>query len=243
MVSVVVSYSSLEAPFLPALVREAALFSDDIVAVSNTHLFDGTPEVPPTVPAPARHIVQQWSPEKPPKHWHNNARWLGAQAAPHDWVLFVDGDEVPEGARMHEWVMNDLRGRSSSYDAYSFGCYWYFRNPTLRATKEFECAVMLRKALCTEEFLHSPDERWEFRKHPNIQAQEHVTDTQGAFWHHYSWVRSKKAMLKKVASWAHKNDRDWPALIEAESARPFAGTDLIFGFTYEQAPNRFGIVL
>ena len=32
--------------------------------------------------------------------------------------------------------------------------------------------------------------------------------------HHYSWVRTQEECLQKARTWGHRNERDWPLLIE-----------------------------
>jgi hypothetical protein len=50
---------------------------------------------------------------------------------------------------------------------------------------------------------------------------------------HYSWVRTKEEMLRKVTSWAHSNDTNWTALVEEEFSREFNGTDFVHGYQYD----------
>lgn len=51
--------------------------------------------------------------------------------------------------------------------------------------------------------------------------------------HHYSWVRTKGEMLKKVETFGHKSDRDWVALVEKEFSHEFSGKDFVSGYEYE----------
>ena len=55
--------------------------------------------------------------------------------------------------------------------------------------------------------------------------------------HHYSWVRSKKEMLKKVLSWGHKTDRNWKALVEKEFEKEKVNKDFIHGYEYEDVKS------
>ena len=61
------------------------------------------------------------------------------------------------------------------------------------------------------------------------------------FVHHYSWVRTKEEMLKKVENWGHKHDKNWTSLIEEEFSRPFNGTDFVHGYSYNIVENKFNI--
>ena len=58
------------------------------------------------------------------------------------------------------------------------------------------------------------------------------------FIHHYSWVRTKEEMLKKVLNWGHKDDSfDWISKIEEEFSRDFNGTDFIHRYNYNIVNN------
>ena len=51
--------------------------------------------------------------------------------------------------------------------------------------------------------------------------------------HHYSWVRTKDEMLKKVLTWGHNKDRDWVKLIEEEFTRPFNGKCFVNNYEFK----------
>jgi hypothetical protein len=59
--------------------------------------------------------------------------------------------------------------------------------------------------------------------------------------HHYSWVRTRDEMMKKVQSWGHKNDRDWVALVNEEFSAPFKGSDFVHGYKYKTVSPLFDI--
>ena len=56
--------------------------------------------------------------------------------------------------------------------------------------------------------------------------------------HHYSWVRTKEQLLRKVASWGHNWERNWTEEVEKEFSRPFNGVDFVHGYEFvEVAPH------
>ena len=59
--------------------------------------------------------------------------------------------------------------------------------------------------------------------------------------HHFSWVRTKEEMLKKVRSWGHKGDRNWIELVEKEFSTDFQKTDFIHGYQYKIVEPLFNI--
>jgi hypothetical protein len=59
--------------------------------------------------------------------------------------------------------------------------------------------------------------------------------------HHYSWVRTKEEMLRKVKSWTHSGDRDWVSQVEKEFAHEFNGTDFVHGYEYNIVENKFNL--
>lgn len=59
--------------------------------------------------------------------------------------------------------------------------------------------------------------------------------------HHFSWVRNKEDMLKKVKNWGHNSDKNWINLVEKEFSRPFNGTDFVHGYEYNIVENKFNL--
>ena len=59
--------------------------------------------------------------------------------------------------------------------------------------------------------------------------------------HHYSWVRTKEQMLKKVRTWWHNKDRNWEKSVEEEFSRPFSGKDFVHGYEYKTVENKFNL--
>ena len=58
-------------------------------------------------------------------------------------------------------------------------------------------------------------------------------DNQPLF-HHYSWVKKKEEMLKKVSCWGHREDKDWEPLVHKEFSEEFRGEDCLYGLTYKE---------
>jgi hypothetical protein len=242
-ISVAVSYCSLDAAFLEPLLREASKFSDDITVVATDHLFNGEPEdlkvfyeITSKFPSVTT-FVQKWSNSRPVRHWHNASRWEGVVRTRHPWVLQLDGDEVPDGARMKEY----LEQCDFAKDGYAFECYWYFRSPRFRSQTTAICGLLMPKKHLTRSFIFTESERGEFRNRADLSVEEHIVWQGKPVMHHFSWVRSKDVLLKKVSSWAHKADRDWKSIIEEEFSHPFSGTEHVHGFQYDTVENTFNI--
>lgn len=244
-ISTVISYCSLDARFLEKCIQQAGAFSKEVVVVSADHRFNGDPEdstllndVKARYPL-VRFIELAWSDIETSRYWHNAMRWAGKEAVSTPWVMFLDADEIPEGERMRAF----LAQQPMDQDAYIFSCYWYFREATFQAKKTEHCGLLIRRDLLDEEMVYSEHERWECKQHPNLKIADMVTDHGKSLIHHYSWVRTKEEMLKKVASWGHRHDRDWVADIEKEFSGPFTGRDFVHRYKYRKVINRFDIVL
>ena len=95
--------------------------------------------------------------------------------------------------------------------------YFYFLSPALRANT-IDCAgIIVSKSeldRLPEHYLCDVEsERDTILKHFE-HYQEFVMDDQDTpMVHHYSLVRTKEEMLKKVQSWGHREDKEWPELI------------------------------
>jgi hypothetical protein len=81
---------------------------------------------------------------------------------------------------------------------------------------------------------------------PNIINGDHqkILSKEGLpMLHHFSWVRTKEEMFKKVKNWGHYRDRDWISCIEEEFTRPFNGKDFVHGYEYNTVDNIFNILI
>ncbi len=254
-VGTVVNFCSNESRFIRPCLEQALLFSNQVVVVLANHFFDGTPEnrdlleqiyaafpncqfveypfVPGSIP---KRIFQN---VRPDAFWHCLSRLIGASVL-HDSiesVLFLDADEVIDGARFAEWL--DCSGYEC-HTALKLANYWYFRESIYRAD-HFEDSVVLaqRKALSSDLLLHNHERDAIYELLPGPKRRM-VMGTDGIpMVHHFSWVRTQQEMLNKVRRWGHKNDRDWEALVLREFEGPFQGTDFVHGYRFDTVESPF----
>lgn len=231
-ISVVVSYCSLENRFMRKLINECLKFTKDIVVASFDKFLDETEDTNLIkdfdIPYVNRIIVPIFKIDN--KLNHNLLRWCGLKQAKNDFILFLDGDEIPDGQLMDEYLSNV---NYKKYDAISFMCYWYFREPFLRANTTEECGVMLKKELLNKDWIFHESERWNFRNKTNNFLDNQVHEGK-IIMHHYSWVRTKDQMLQKVKAWAHSHERNWTELVEEEFKGEFKGRDFVHNYTYQK---------
>jgi len=246
MISTVISFSTLELRFFPALISEVKKFSDDIVVVAYDHFFDGSPEDLVSINAlivkypDVRWEIGQWNPQKDSKYWHNYARWCGTAMVKNRYVLYLDADEIPEGDLMRQYLETEPLGEHALY---MFSCYWYFREPQFRATTLEGCGLLADTTQLTEEMFFTIYERWIYLPFPALKSKMYCDLGGKTIMHHYSWVRTKEEMLTKVKSWAHRNDCNWTERVEQEFTHDFNGRDFVHGYSYVRVPNTFNIQL
>ena len=239
MISVVISYCSNDKPFIQPLLNECKKFSNDIVIVSTNHFLDGTydEELEDLTQEDVKHIIYPWEVDKDPKFWHNHNRFLGLQQAQKSYVLFLDADEIPDGKMMLEFLQSGIH---LSMPIISFECYWYFREATFRALTTERCGVLYNRGYLTEELIYHPMERWSFEMTQTPRLDKYTFRNQ-ILMHHFSWVRTKEQMLKKVKSWAHQGDKQWVSLIEEEFQYSFKGRDFVHNYKFTDVENIFKI--
>lgn len=269
-IGVVINYCSNEEPFIRTLLRQCGLFADKIAVSCGSNFFDGAPEdesrisrleaefpnvrfvrfeVTPTVPD--NDVARRMG--RPISYWHNLARWTGFQAlemadTEGDWLLFLDADEIPEGDKVAAFAIRflaDVGGRLAAINVMKMANFWYFRDPTLQATQYEDSPIFSRARVCTRAAIFDPQERHGMaRRAAPAHLLRNVFGTDGLpMFHHYSWVRTKAQMLRKVSTWGHRDDRNWVALVEEEFSRPFNGRDFVNGYSFRTVANRFGIPL
>jgi hypothetical protein len=237
-IGTVINYCTLEYRFIGCCINAVLPFSSQIVLVAADRLFDGTPENRELLNKTyeeACHIdiVEYTWRENDPIFLHNMSRWTGLQNLRDDieFVLFLDADEIVDQNFIEcLLIFEELILR---YDAFLCRCYWYFRETKYRA-KTWELAgLLVRKNKLTKKNMFTPKERNGIvdSARPNVLLLSYIDGTPVV--HHYSWVRTKEEMLKKVKSWGHRDNINWEKLIEEEFAHEFLGTDFLPGHHYE----------
>jgi glycosyltransferase involved in cell wall biosynthesis len=185
------------------------------------------------------HVIEyEWDITKSPRWHHNMSRWIGIQHTDTEYLLLLDADEIFDGTLFAKYLAT---GKHLDYDVVSFSCYWYFREPVYRATTPEMAGSLYKKSICTDALIFSDMERWAYRQHSDLKVIENERVDDIVISNHYSWVRTKKEMLRKVISWGHASDRDWVNAVHEEFSRPFNGTDFVHGYRYEIVSNIFDL--
>jgi hypothetical protein len=245
-------YSTNEFRFLEANLKQLSKFSDEIIITICSHFFSGDPENEELLKTSLDIIskynkcivkIFEWENlDKKPRYYHNLSRKIGTSIAKNEWLFFVDADEIPDN-NFKDWFDTVKH----TENAYVLTCSWYFRQPIYRAKSNETNGLVVLKKDCNWD-LDSNLEReqiyqklWDENRifHGDISP---VLGLDGeVLIHHYSWVRSKEQMIKKVKNWSHKYDRDWVSLVEEEFSRDFNGTDFVHNYSYEIVENKFKI--
>ena len=258
-IATIVNFSSNESRFIKSTLEQALTFSMQVIVPVCDHFFDGSEENRPLLEKiyaafpECLFVEYPYLPKKIPKKilkqvetahfWHSLSRLVGFNFVDEEAesLLFLDADEIPDGKQFLEWL------NCSDYmhhTALKLSNYWYFRQPTHQALK-FEDSIVLaqKKALEWEILLHKEERDAIYNLLPNPKRR-HVFGPDGhPMFHHYSWVRTKEEMLKKVRAWGHRADRDWEALVQEEFNAPFRGTDFVHGYSYKSVNPPFEISL
>ena len=234
MISVIISYCNNDFKFIEENISEAKKFSDDIIIVFCKHSFDGEREDIGVlnkmidVSSGCRLCEIPFKNGRANKYHHNLMRFEGKKMAKNDYVLFLDADEIMEGELFRHYLSEK---KYLEYDVISFKCYWYFRERQNRAVQTEQAAVLCKKEICDEGYIFSEAERWEFFNR-KMKFLENETFGEKVLCHHYSWVKTKDEMLKKVRCWGHRDERNWVALIEEEFKHEFRKTDFVHNYNY-----------
>jgi hypothetical protein len=251
--------------FLETTLREASHLFQDVVIATGTRLWnENDPENMEKVDDFDKNVVSKYDNVKiikynvpddkmavmmanvtPSMYWEGHARWKGLEALDQscEYVMFLDSDEVIDGTLFQKWMdTNDYK----KYDAIKLANYWYWREPIYRARDYIEDSVVLiKKKTLNQMFLFS-----NMGRHGVFEACRTDDDKPRSVMgvdgtpmiHHYSWVRNKDTMLRKVMNWGHRNDfNKWPEFVEQEFSRPFNGTDFIKNLTYDTVDDKFNL--
>ena len=241
MVSVVISYCSNDKCFIEPLIEQCKIFADEVVVVSCSHYFSGEQDhhLKNLSHFGVTHHIFEYLPEHDSKYHHNYARYKGLEISNKEFVLFLDADEIPDGNLMYNFLKDTAL---NNHSIINFKCHWYFREPINRARKDEMCGLLAHRSLLTENLFFTPLERWSYKLY-NLPSIENADYNGLIILHHFSWVRTKIQMIKKVESWGHRKDKDWLCLIEEEFSKAFTGIDFVHSYRFETVENTFNIIL
>ncbi|MFA5250455.1 MAG: hypothetical protein WC371_03495 [Parachlamydiales bacterium] len=164
--------------------------------------------------------------------WHSLSRLLGYVLLPKgiEYTLFLDADEIAEGRQFKQWLDTC---EYKNYAALRPANYWYFRESCYRAKTWEDSAVLLKNGQLRLKALLQKNEREALFEKARGAKKRQVIFARRPLLHHYSWVRTKEQMLKKVRSWGHRQDCNWELLVEKEFLTAFQGRDFVHGYEFE----------
>jgi len=263
--SVIINFCSNESMFIDALLTEAQKFSNDIVVSYGSKLYNGQDEDPAIISRlkedyPAVQFVcyevdksldmtkQRGVVRRPTAYWHNLARYTAVQHLKHNdgWVFVLDADEIPEGEKVKEWF-EDRGDVLNQGHCYKLANYWYFKYPIFQS-KTFEDSVLLiHKKHLTEENIFGDFERDFLIQNSGTKLQRPIMGLDNKpMWHHFSFVRTKEGIKRKLLSWGHADD-----IFKGINVDEIIGymykddqpNDFVHRYEYNRVPNKFNIVV
>jgi len=245
-IAVIINYCTNDYKFFKPCIKEVKKFSQNIIVPIADFFFDGTPENQELLKKTynesvgIKFIKFEFDPNRNtsnPQYWITFSRWVGFNELKEDedieYILFLDIDEIIEGDKFVDWL-NNFNYRD--YDAILFKSYWYFKEAKFRALTTENQGLLVKKDKITKDLIINIWDRDGIFIHLEGNKIFDVTGLDDEpMVHHYSWVRTKEEMLKKVQTWGHRNDRDWKKLIEEEFAKEFTedSTDFVHGYKFK----------
>jgi len=235
----VINYCTNDYVFLKPCIDAALQFSEKVIVPYCTSFHDGTPENKALQERsvsenPAAEFIEfEYDPNQSSR-WHCNvSRKIGMEVGGDvaDYFMFLDTDEIVVPDQFKVWWEQQ---RANLLESYKLGNYFYFRDFKYQCVDLQDSIALVKKGeFTTDPYIFHNDERsGVFDYVPHHRRARNCTLDGKPFIHHYSWVRSKEAMLKKVKAWSHNKDKDWVSLVNKEFEQPFRGKDVIFGFDY-----------
>jgi hypothetical protein len=261
--AVIINYCSNERNFIGPLLTQCSLFSKDIIVSYGSHFYDGKEEDQQHF----KSLIQEYpdvkfvsyqvdlnETERPgvekraTAYWHNLARWTAINALSETsppWVFVIDADEIPEGTLVKTWLDN-IADDLNPECCYKMACYWYFKLPENQATTLEDSILLIHKRhLLIKDNIFGDNERDHLIKHSKSRLLRTVKDLNGSvMWHHYSFVRSKEGLIRKLSTWAHVND-----LFKNVDPTKFVEfifqddkvNDIVHRYEYKKVANKFNL--
>jgi hypothetical protein len=243
----IINFCTHDYRFLRTCVEQAGSFSEQILVAYSDHFFDAVPENSELLEKakaenPEARFVKlpfDASAGKNQQYWVTLSRWNALQEVDEDisWILFLDADEIVDSRAFAEALPSMNLAKNQML---KLANYYYFRESKFRAHSLEDSVTLVRKSLLTREMVLDYQDRhkaWELISGP----KERMFTGKGGLplVHHFSWVRTREEMLRKVKSWGHAGERNWEKLVMEEFSRPFSGKDFVHGYDYESVAPPF----
>ena len=246
-IGTVLLYSTMDYRWLDLCLQNITKVSNEVIISMCDHYWNGDPENQelleksievikkyPTV----KFATFKWEPGHNTFYWENITRILSTLEVSdeNDWILYLDTDEIVDPDKFLDWVDSK---QYEQYDSIKLCNYWYFRDMCYRAKTYEDSVVLVRKHVITNgsDTIINPNisvGRQQCHEALNVRKIRSVTGLDGKpMIHHYSWVRTKEEMLKKVSTWGHNEDRNWTDMVEEEFSRPFNGKCFVNNYEFE----------
>jgi len=258
MISSILSYCTIDFKFLEVNIKQLSNFSDEIIIPICTHLFSGELENQDLLKksidiikkySRCKYVLFDWEGQKENiSYYHTMSRKIGTDLSKNNWLLFVDADEIASD-NFKTWFLSVCDTEQSFW----MSCYWYFREPIYRSKTLESCGLLVRKQECDWNCNLRSERQQLFPILKNLIHGDKILildQNKEPLFHHFSWVRTKEEMLKKVKNWGHSDSKDSLKLaktieqtIKHEFLRPFNGTDFIHNYEYDVVDNIFNIPL
>jgi hypothetical protein len=239
-IATIINYCTNDYVFLKHCIDAARPFSSEIIVPYCDHFFDGTSENQTLLKQSVKEnpgvqfVEYEYDPTQTSR-WHcNMSRKIGielTQSNP-DYFLFLDTDEIVDYDKFFAWIKLQEE-RKEFNESYRLANYFYFRQTCYQCTVWEDSVALVKNCslVKNDDVIFSNEERHMFYFMANTKERMCTLNNE-PFVHHYSWVRSKDTMTRKVLTWSHNKDRDWLSLVNKEFEMPFRGTDMIFNKNY-----------
>lgn len=248
--SIIINYCSRDKAFIYINIEECLKITYNIILSCGNKLFNGDEEdlehlnnlqkKYPFIKVLIFEVnVHEYNPltKRKNAYFHNKARLLGYREAQKlyntNWYLFIDADEIPD-SYLFIRNMKELNDINKTYKLFT---YSYFREPIYQSNFVESLILLCHKNNLTSRSLMNHMERSCYTSanglmdnslidNPNHEVID-IQDKHSSIplFHHYSWVRSKENMIKKVNGWGHQDDKDWLKIIEEEFTHDFNFVD------------------
>jgi len=255
-IGVVINYCTNDYKFIRHNVKAVAKFADEVVVSTSDHFFDGTHENMKLLDKsirenpearfvkfkfdPAKKVQPYWlwrlrrilklPLQSGSQYWICYQRLFGYQSLKkkHDYILFLDVDEIVDVKKFIPWLD---KGLYKKLNAVKLANYWYFREPTYRATTIEDTSLMVKKEVLKEDMFFDYSERQGMYEKISSPKERRIFGLDGKpMVHHYCWSRTKSEMIKKVTTWGHNRDSNWVERIEKEFSHSPGKWDFVQGY-------------